>query len=313
MEKPTYSQLRQQMFAAWSAGDYAAALSTVDDFAAAFPEQSWQYPFWRACLLARLGRPADALAELEAGLAAGYWWAPARLRSDEDLAALQDQPRFQAVLALCEQKLQAANAQSRPECDLHLPPAGAEGAPLLVVLHGWGGNRKMYAPEWSAALKAGWGVAMLQSSQVTSCATFGWDDVARAGDEIAAQVSDLLRAHNFDANRVVLAGFSQGGGEAIRLAFEARFPVRGYLAVAPARLDMKELEDSPRGVAPRGVLLAGEADQRWADLAEQTADWLAARRLPHWFSLYPGLGHNLPPDFMDELPGWLAFIEGEAD
>jgi len=262
-------------------------------------------------MLARLGRSADALTTLESGLAAGYWWSPIQLRRDEDLAPLQDLSRFQQLLMDCEQKLLAANAQSHPEYDLHLPPEGAVGTPLLVVLHGWSGNRKMFAPEWSAALKAGWGVAMLQSSQVTSCATFGWDDADRAGSEITAQVETLMRTHNFDDNRVVLAGFSQGGGEAIRLAFEARFPVRGFLAVAPARLELKELEDLPRGVAPRGVLLAGEADQRWADLAEKTADWLAEHHLPHWFSLYPALGHELPPDFMEELPGWLAFLEGE--
>ncbi len=308
-----FGEFHERMMALYNSNHYAAALELVEWGKSRYTEQQNRFPFWRACLLALLNRPGEAVDALESGLAEGAWWGEPMLRHDADLTSLQGNPRFEAVVDRCREHWHNAQKTSQPGRRLILPASGGMGAPLLVVLHGWGGNADQNAELWGSAEKSGWVVALLQSSQICAPNGYCWDDKALAGEEITRQVMEICAETGCNAGRIVIGGISQGGGMCIRVAFQKRIPVCGFLAAAPALMSVDELEVSARAVSPRGVVIIGSADKRWWDAAHQITTFLEQHSLPHRLEEYAGLGHSLPHDFRKRLPEWLEFLSGGQD
>lgn len=135
--------------------------------------------------------------------------------------------------------------------DLFVPNTGGKPMPLVVMLHGGGGNSKeaAYSTQWLAkAMKEGFGVVFPNGVRPdpTQPASFGdnsqtWNDgsirslyaVEKNIDDagfIRALVADLIRAYPVDRNRVYATGFSNGAAMAFRLAAECSDI---FAAVAP--------------------------------------------------------------------------------
>lgn len=127
-----------------------------------------------------------------------------------------------------------------------VPANLAEGAPVLLALHGGGSSGSQFARLRRAfladALQRGWAVAVPTG---TSCLRGGgscWDDRDLPADLARADADDVgfLRAlvrtlhdrHGIDSARVFVVGFSNGAGMAYRFAAEAPDLVAAASAVA---------------------------------------------------------------------------------
>jgi poly(hydroxyalkanoate) depolymerase family esterase len=104
---------------------------------------------------------------------------------------------------------------------LTLPPRRAEGAPLVVALHGCTQTAASFdaGSGWSA-LAARWGFAVLFAEQQRSNnagGCFNWfeaEDIGRGLGEAAsvrAMIAHALSAHGLDRGRVYVTGLSAGG------------------------------------------------------------------------------------------------------
>ncbi len=212
-------------------------------------------------MAARAGDTPLAIQVFEQALADGFWCDPQMLREDEDLASLQGLPEFERLAAICQQHYEAAQALARPELAL-VQPEGQDGSfPLLLALHGNSRNIANSIDFWRPAIAQGWLLAVPQSSQTVWPDAFVWNDRDRAVSEIQQHDAALAAQYPIDRSRVVVGGFSMGGGLAIWLPVSGAIEARGFVAVAPYLPDAQSLApllDAQPSL--RGYIIVGEND-----------------------------------------------------
>ena len=287
------------------AGEDERALGALEEAADRFPEQRPRTPYWRACLLARLGGALAALAALQAGLDAGAWWAPSELAADEDLAPLVALPGWAPLLEACGSRLRAAQQDSASATVLL--DAARPSDVLLVALHGRTESAPAAAERWRPATRVAT-VLAVGSSRLVAPGQHVWDDRELASSEVAAAVA----AAGCGQSALVYGGFSQGGALAVE---EALRDGDAFVAVAPSlgRVGMRGPEElaellpaaAARGL--RGAIVTGARDPRLAR-AERLAEEADASNLPLRLDVVAGVGHAFPPHWPGRLRDALRFV-----
>ena len=259
------------------------------------------------------GRSADALAALEAAYAAGCRYRDDWLTRDARLAPLAADPGFADLVARASARYEADAADARPRLVFAMPdaPPDAFGYPLLVVLHGNNSSADETAPLWCAMADKGWVVAVPQSSEIgPTPGSFLWNDRERAARELDLHLERVKNATQVDVSRIVLAGFSMGGTQAIALALTKRFLVRGVVTVCAwlgALDEFTRLIDGGAGRMLRCYHVVGELD-RSRDATRRLVDQLKAHGVRAELDERAGLGHEYPGDMEETLTKALAFV-----
>ncbi len=294
---------------------YRDALLIAKEASQRFSEKESETSYWIACLQCRLGDPEEGLRTLQDALKNGHWWSKRWLTQDPDLEPLRDRHLFQEIVAESRRRHEEAQARTKPEL-LVLPPESYEqkGAfPLLIALHWLGGTAEEFAPYWEPAKKAGFLLALPQSSQVATEDGFGWDDREQAQKEIETHWEQLNRSYSIDHERVILAGASQGGRLAIEIALAGNIlPCQGFIAVVPAIHEPEKLAARAEKAAEhglRGWILTGEHD-RFRPGGERLCELLRKMGIPCELTVVPGVGHDFPDDFETRLSVAIRFIIG---
>ncbi len=298
-------------------GDYADALALATAAHARYPEEAALFFHIRACLSARVGDVAAALALLREALAIGHWYA-APFWDDDDLALLREMPEFAQLRAQSAVRHAEAQRAARPELMI-LPPNDVEskGAlPLLMALHGNLHSAAIDAPKWMAARSDGWLLALPQASQIGGLDRYVWDDLARSEQEVRAHFGTLRERYTLDFSRIIVGGFSMGAETAIRLALTGAIPARGFIAVAPGGMITRQSErwapliaqGQERGLY--GYLVAGERDPSFGPITV-LAEMLNAGGVSCAFETVPDHGHAFPPGFTARLPNILRAVAEE--
>lgn len=181
-------------------------------------------------------------------------------------------------------------------------------APLVVVLHGYGGGAKGILDAWkNTAAKFG---AVLIAPQALDPAGngFSWTVSYEAEFLVLRAIDMALTKHNIDRNRIVVTGFSQGGLTTFNLAlthpqrFKGAIPISGFYdpRVAP-------VPSTPGAKLPRFAILNGEQDPE-ADNNRATAKLIEATGTPVMVNIYKGVGHAFPPQRDRDLAAALEFV-----
>jgi predicted esterase len=286
----TFEQHRAALFAAHAAGDHAAALRSADVAHVDCPDRHGETWYWRACLRSLMGRTADALAALEAGLAEGAWWSPSMLDGDTDLDSIRTQPRFAQVRAACEARWQAACASARPECSIISPATSLWEPRSLLLLHRWGGSSRESASCWQGLVDEGWTLVLPQSSQPCGQGRFCWDDRALAAQEVRQHLDDCMRKRALSMDGLVIGGASQAAPIAMDLACEAGLPWIAVIPSIPRDFELSRLLAVPGRT--RGVMVFGELDSAGAR-TRSVAGMLQSGGVSVSVRSVPGVGHYL--------------------
>jgi predicted esterase len=311
----TFSKLLNQAEQLYNDKNYAEALDLVNCEFPNFPEQTHLLYFWRVCLESLTGQTDQALGTLEEAVQAGYWYNQRQLREDSDLDPLQGLPRFEGLVEICLERQAAAQATAAPSLITLEPrdtfPASGPPWPSLLVLHGNNSDTAAAAEHWEVATSWGWFVALPGSSQVGGPDAYVWNDWEWAKREIQSHRAALREQYNVDEKRVVLGGFSMGGGLAAWLALSGAIQARGFVLVGPWVPDMDQLvplmeKDEARRL--RGYIIVGEEDQVCREVSLTLAEQLRAHGIPCELKVYPNLAHAHPPDFGKGLARALEYI-----
>ena len=203
------------------------------------------------------------------------------------------------------------------------PGANADGErpPLLVLMHGVGSNERSMA-QLAPAFDPRFIVVSVRSPVVLGPNAFGWFHVsftasgpvivaeeAEAGwKHVARFIDEAVAAYGADADRVFVAGFSQGGIMALATLLTAPEKVAGAVSMS-GRLLPEVLPHVAPAAVLRGkpvLIVHGESDEklgihlaRWArEQLEPFALDLAYFELP--------MGHAVTPESLAIVTAWLA-------
>ena len=119
----------------------------------------------------------------------------------------------------------------------------------------------------------------------------------------------MRRDYPIDPQRTLIAGFSQGGGLALRLALMHGGPSARFLMIAPYLPDLDALPDAPAEVptGARGYMVTGGKDND-NGLFDRIEQRLQSLKVPTLREHHPELGHAFPPDFAATLDRALGFL-----
>lgn len=257
----------------------------------------------RARCLANLGQNEDTFKCLERAVESG-WTMEEELRQEEAFAKLRSDGRFARLLKRM--------AEIRDEPIVVYVPPGHDctvAAPLIVAFHGRGENPHFFLPSWhEAAKELGFvlvapratrtlGNGLLHVWEREGAASSRDIDLAAAQPLLERSLELARQKCSIDEQRIILAGYSQGG--AVALGLLANEPSRFAGVFAQASLYAPPDQQAPPvgqlQEPKRACLLYGEFDklqregrQAKADLEE--AGWNVRLKV------ISGVGHETPPE-----------------
>jgi phospholipase/carboxylesterase len=206
--------------------------------------------------------------------------------------------------------------------DLYVP-AGAEGpAPLLVALHGYGGNKESMMRAARRINDRDFAIASLQGihqhivypedrSQPLGYA-FGWLTNFKPEESIAVHhtaVAGIIHALDVervaDASRVFLLGFSQSVALNFRYAFTHPEKVKGVVAICGGIPGDWEADGKYRAGDVDVLYVGGEDDEFYPpERIERNAEALRSRARRVEVSLFDA-GHEVPRAANSVIDAWL--------
>jgi predicted esterase len=269
-----------------------------------------------ACALSRRGDAEAAIAALRASAERGFAFV-ATLLDDTDLDAIRSHPSYPAVLDLVRKNNVTALETFRKKAVdakvLLFPPSGERSrpAPLVVALHGFGGNAASFAPVWrDVAEEAGAFLAVPQAFDAAAGGGFSWGVVEQGEHLVLRAIEMARREHPIDPKRVVVTGFSQGGGMAFTVALRHPELISGAIPIAGFYDErVTPLSGTIGAPLPRFAILNGALDEE-AGNNRKAARLLEAAGTRVFLKIYDGLGHDIPKDRRAELSSALRFVLG---
>jgi len=198
---------------------------------------------------------------------------------------------------------------------LVLPPAekGADHLPLLLGLHGNSQNARLAANDWQPIVAKGWLLACAQSSQLLISDAYVWNDLERGTTDVRRLYQLLNTRDLINPERIVLGGFSAGGGLAIHLAVTGAINARGFLVVGPYLRDLEPLKpylDTAAASGLRGYIVMGlQEPPEGQEIMRKIHAFLNTQGVPCGLEERPEIAHAFPADFGQSIEKALAFLE----
>jgi predicted esterase len=315
----TYQENWQKAQDAFSAKDYQRAAAHYQKVTQVFPFEPTSR-FQLACCFARLGDRDQALSALQVAVRFG-WGDREKLEQADDLKTLRTEPAFAQLLkdaTACHEERWIIHAGKRVD--------PAQPAPLVIVLQGLGCLRAE-VPYWQPAVDQLGGV-LVAPRAVTRVGPMldGWHrpaardstaldyfDLAAAAKRIDDATVAVKKRFRIDPDRVVLAGFSQGGGVALRLLGEHASRYRGAVAVCGLHQQsgVAYWQTVRKQRSVRVYVMAGKLD-RLLPRSQKTVEQLRAAGIPNRYEELDKTGHEFPPDYPTRLRQALEFVLGDS-
>lgn len=233
---------------------------------------------------------------------------------DSDLDNIRSTKQYKKLKNRADKLLeQLKNQTFEPVVLIPAKMDSARTYPLIIAMHGWGGN----PDDFSANLKSlvdrrGCIVCCPYGPDVMGKTNFGWGDDTTAERVVVQTITLMTERYPIDENKVVLLGFSQGGGYSLYLGLKYANYFMGVMPVATAYYDTtwnQYLADARSSGTRFYLLLGGEesAERRQTNL--DVLKTLAGNGITASLNVFAGYGHTLPGDFEFELERGLDWLE----
>ncbi len=277
-----------------------------------------------ACMYSLSGKKDAAFKHLERTVEIGSFPGDSglveQMEGDSDLDNIRDDPRYAKALKGAKGRAAGVDPSEgevvEPKWKVTLPKRYKESkkAPLLIALHPYGGNMEATTKRWAKA--AGRVGAILLTPQGTiklDDESYHW---GRNLDTIEANVldaiNDVMDEHNVDQDKVILAGFSQGGWATWALALRYPDTFRGIIPVAGNFEAPSESYFEDEDLAKLRIYIMIGEDEKEALL---DANKKAAKRFKKLgarvkLNIYDGVAHAFPDNATREQVKALRFVLG---
>ncbi len=294
-----FNQAYEEAQSAEGAGQWSRAAALYEEVLRLGPHEIVSLASLARCR-ARLNQPDEALRCLAEAVEHG-WNQVEKLRTEPAFEDLRNRPEFEKLI------VRIAEVE-REEIVIYVPPALKPGPhpPLIIAFHGRGENPHYFLSQWKeAADKLGAVVALPRGVRRAGDGLLNlWEQKGAKPADVdlpaCAKLADTAielakKRHAIEPQRIVLAGYSQGGAVALKLL--AAQPERYAGAFAQATLYQPPAPSWPAALAKnrRVYLIAGELDR----LRPQTESAVSDLKAAGWdvrVDTVPKVGHEPPED-----------------
>ena len=295
-----YEIMRARLGELYQQQKYAEAAELLDKALLKFPAHVKANTYNLALMCGHLQQYDRGVKALLYGLENGIWygkfdfinplWDPFKTHAG-----------FKSFLEKNNMFLERAGKTAKSEWMVHTPAGYSPDKkyPLFLALHGGGENMQDFSQKWkSERLEQEFIVAFIQSSQVISMNGYNWtEDIELSTKEIREAYQKIVQEYPVDTEQVLIGGFSSGGVASLVVALDGTLPVRGFVALCPAKPEGFTSERvqaaAQRGL--RGTLITTEMDGRLEDQKDM-ARMFDLEELACEFIVTPNIGHWYPED-----------------
>lgn len=189
-----------------------------------------------------------------------------------------------------------------------------------MVFHGNDSNPQAHAEFWRPLSRLGWLVALPQSSRAGEQPnTFIWNTPGLAEwdfQEVQDCLTEIKQNYKIDVSKIILAGFSMGGGLAIELVLGGHIASLGFVVVAPY-VPYKYVDpqsayvDFVKTQAKHGYCVVGEQDSFAVEGASALALRLPNIGISCFVEQHPNLEHEYPFDFEKSLSKAVEYVSSK--
>lgn len=307
------SALRKAFAGAMNAKDWTRAVDIGARLAPIDP-QGGAVAYNIACAWAHKGDPEQAADWLVKAGEAGFQGASI-VRTDTDLDTVRSQPQYAKAVSLIDanrakvfEAFTAEHSNHRPRTILPPNHDPAKPATLIIALHGSGGTPDEMERLWRNVAARHGAILCVPGGMRPLGNGYQWMFMDESEWLILHALEYCKKEHSVDPQRVVLAGFSQGGNMSFYLAMRHPELFCGIIPVAAHwEPNVEPLPDPPAPAMPRFAMLIGARDEGTASNRQLDA-LLRKSKVPVRLKIYPGLGHAIPPNYERELDQALQFV-----
>ena len=310
----TLKRLREGYREAYQSSDYDRAIELMlelDRKSPDLPDQAYNL----ACLYALTRQKDEAIKWLQRSTELGF--AGHRLVTfDDDLSNIRDRAEFPDAVARIARSYEKALAAFKeeaaaPDPVVILPPNrdASEPAPLIVAMHGYGGEAAEMADAWrEAASELGAIVIAPRAIRKVIGAGYSWGRTDEAEFLVLRAVDHIAARYKVDAKRIVLMGFSQGAYMSLAIGLRNAERFRGVIPLCGGYhpIVLKEVDPSAKRL-PRFFLMAGDRDAGTPEMRKAATD-LEEFGARVRIVVYKDTAHHFPPDRIGAQRDALKYI-----
>lgn len=309
------ARLTQQIGTLHAAGKYNDALPLAEELAKEAKHDGRVY-YGLAGLHARLGHADEAITLLTKAIKL-HDVQPVLLEIDHDFDSLRDDNRFVTLTHDAARDYEKAQERVKAGWSVTLPSNYNpwKAAPLIVALHGYGGEASHMRRLWARVADEHGAVLLTPEGQIAAdVGGKSWGGRGQASRDVLSANGETRRRLRIDSKRTLLTGFSQGGAMTYGVALDHP---RLFRAIAPMAGPFSWDKDRQfAGEALRGLrvyIVVGDQDRNEIVSANRIAGATFHRAGAEVeMRIYHGIGHAMPPDSDTVLREVLKFVWADA-
>jgi len=304
-----YRRHEQQFIDAYKSKDFESARKHGEAIMKLRPDHM-RTMYRLACVNSMLKKPDEVYWWLEKAIEHGFMDVDL-LERDVNFAIIHDEARFREITGSLREKL-GRNSAGGMVWRIRLPADydANKPTPMIFALHAFVGNADVAIRQWeTAADQMGCIIVAPQGPVEVDPGAYQWvgggNDVYKVVD---AALADARTKYNIDPKRQFLAGFSQGGWAAFQLLGRAPEQWCGLITISGRFEDRWKDMYKPESLTGKRVyLMTGEKDQYNAK-SRSAQDSMTRAGAEVYLREYPGRGHGLPPDGVNEEIAAIEFV-----
>jgi predicted esterase len=307
-EERSVRDLVRDGMAAYSDKDYEKA---IENFKKAHDlqedEKSSAVVYNIACCYALLGDNENAMNWLEKAYELGVY----KFSDDEDLVSLKEDKKYQKLEKKASKRIKELEAKEWK--GIVTFPEGFDKDkeyPVVVALHGFGTSPVGFSRVLTPSITSlGYILYCPYGPEIRGSTAFGWGEIEQSEKRILDAIERLKKNNLIDTKRIILFGYSQGGGRAFYMGLKHPKIFQGIISAAGAYY--KENNEFLGNAKENGVnvyAMIGEKDNL-LESNQKAEEEMKKARIPFKLVVYPGIGHAFPPNSEEELKRALEWVE----